>query len=147
MVRSLALAIPLFLLVPHSDDAIRKEKEKLQGVWKMEAVTINGVAVTDDVLKTSQLEIKGNVGTVTFNDGMLQWQFKLDPTLNPKTIDLKSLMGEDKDQVYPGIYTLEENRFVLCRTFSPGNGRPDGFSAEPDSLCVLVIYTREKAKE
>lgn len=150
MARLLAWVIPGFFLLPlaiQSDEPFRQEKEKLQGVWKLAALTINGMAISDDVLQTGQLEIKGNVGTVQVGDTMIKWQFKLDPLLKPKTIDLKSLMGDDKDEVYPGIYTLEGDRFVMCRPFAANNGRPDGFSADADSLCVLVIWERAKTQK
>jgi uncharacterized protein (TIGR03067 family) len=67
----------------------------------------------------------------------------IDPTKNPKTIDLLAIGGEGNGERYLGIYELGEKTRKLC--FAPaGKNRPTEFLSTAANEHILVTFEREK---
>lgn len=66
--------------------------------------------------------------------------FDLDPSSNPKTINLYPSDG----RVLQGIYTLEGDHFMMCDRGTEKGGRPTEFATRPDSGLVLIALQRVK---
>jgi uncharacterized protein (TIGR03067 family) len=133
----------------------RGDAAKLQGSWRVVAVEDSGVAVNQPFFKTRQYIFDGNKAIVRPRGGpvvasmvgaWVEWNFKtpsfkLDPTANPKTIDL---VLPDYSTMR-GIYDLDDDRLRICFSGHSGQAamtRPTGFSV-PGSGARLVILERE----
>lgn len=144
----LALLTSMTVLAAADDareEEIRKYHKQIAGTWQMVTLVANGNKSADeDVKKLTvmngpdgmwSLHSEGNVivsGTTT-----------VDPTQNPKAIDIKPATGQDQGKVYLGIYELKDNTRKLC--FSPaGTKRPTAFTSTPGDEWILVEFERVK---
>jgi uncharacterized protein (TIGR03067 family) len=66
----------------------------------------------------------------------------LDPTAEPKTIDVIPDGGQHRGEHIPGIYTLEGDVLTICMA-KPGQPRPKEFKAEKGSGWTLQSFHRE----
>jgi uncharacterized protein (TIGR03067 family) len=126
-------AVPLFLIVlisQVSGQEAKKELDQLQGEWTMLSREANGKASANTNWK---LTIKGDQWKVTRpNDDMAgvgpEVTIKLDPSKNPKELDLNDR---------PGIYKLEGDTLTFCRPNGANAGRPKEFnSVGPNEIIV-----------
>jgi uncharacterized protein (TIGR03067 family) len=136
------LVFLLIAAVAPAQDA-KKELEKLQGEWTMVSLEENGMKVADETAKQYKLTVKENQWIVTRSgkEGFAKVTFKIDPTKDPKTIDLTYKTG-DKESVSQGIYKLAGDTLTLCRTDSKAE-RPKQFKIR-DKLDTLVVWKRVK---
>jgi uncharacterized protein (TIGR03067 family) len=129
------------------DEAIKKDRERIEGTWQITALEINGNKSKDEDVKkltvvngsdgTWSVRAEGkeiSIGTSTF-----------DPTQKPKTIDFTPTEGGGKGDQFLGIYELRKNVRKLC--FAPqGKDRPTEFSSTSDNQHILVTFERVKAE-
>src|SRR2546423_9086917 len=99
-----------------SDDDLKA----LQGKWQVVSSEFEGTPVTDRRRNTI-IVIEGDELYIT--DGFVQSKkekFKLDPSTNPKSIDIDP--GEKK--AGKGIYSVEKEALKLCLSTEVGGKRP-----------------------
>jgi uncharacterized protein (TIGR03067 family) len=139
------------------NDAIKKELEKLEGTWTIVSRETKATKTPDEDLKEMQLTIKGNQWTMTHSRGSDKATMKIDPTKDPKTIDLvfSSLgaMGSTfklpvgRKIVSRGIYKLEYKQgegyiLTLCRVDEQRATRPKKFKTT-ESSGLLFVFKRK----
>tara|TARA_R110002073_G_scaffold43606_13_gene121634 strand:+ start:5661 stop:6125 length:465 start_codon:yes stop_codon:yes gene_type:complete len=126
-----------------TDEAIKKERKKIEGKWQIVELVVNGnkskdedaakLTVVNDARGTWSLwsdDSKVTMGTSTF-----------DPTTKPKTIDFTPSEGDAKGNRFLGIYQLGKNARKLC--FAPsGKDRPTEFSSTAENQHILVTFKR-----
>ncbi|HYV39330.1 MAG TPA: TIGR03067 domain-containing protein [Gemmataceae bacterium] len=117
---------------------------KLQGVWDLTTVEIDGKALSMDDLKESRLVVKGDAYLFRFRDTHLDFKITLDSSQTPKTIDMLVVEGPEKGNLYKGIYVLEGDKYKICRHIQPGQERPTAFGTHGDSGLMMNVYKREK---
>jgi uncharacterized protein (TIGR03067 family) len=137
-------------------DAARADQQAIQGTWKAVAGDFQGQRVPDIVIDAVR-------PTVTFVDDKLTWKanpspeakdvfggflanfrpegvFHVDPTKNPKSIDMtvlgqnvKSPIGSPVPRVLLGIYNLDGDTFEMCIAIDPDHAeeRPTKFESVP----------------
>ena len=144
MKRLLLLAVPVVLLLAAEPaDEAKKELEKLQGEWVMAALEVDGKAVPEEKLQGTTLTIKGDKYTVSVKDSKHEVTIKLDPSQKLKHIDMLFPNGTDLPKVGKGIYKLDGDTFVLCRSQSTENDRPTEFGTWPNTGYFLVTWKRK----
>jgi uncharacterized protein (TIGR03067 family) len=129
-----------------SRDATKDDAAKLQGIWEIVSVEIEGKAVPMDDLKASRLIVEGKRYSFKLGKIDLEFTFRLNASETPKAIDLIVAEGADKGSVYRGIYTLEKDRYKICRTTNPGRDRPTAFATRPNSGTMMVVWRRAPAR-
>jgi uncharacterized protein (TIGR03067 family) len=120
----------------------KKELEKLQGKWVAKEFGRNGERI--DVREQKfELEIKGDKWIFT---GKEKGVFvALDPTTDPKCMDLKSIEEGRKGQVDEGIYRIEGETLTICLHQGSGKARPTSFETSPDRPdTILAVFERPK---
>lgn len=125
-------------------DAITEEIKKLQGTWKQIACEKDGVADSADELGWEpKSTFTDDTFVVTLADGriVIQGNFKLDPTREPKTIDWTDTFGEDAGKTFLAIYSLENDRLIFCAA-DEGQERPTEFRTRLGQ--VLRVCQRER---
>jgi uncharacterized protein (TIGR03067 family) len=128
------------------DEAVKKEKQKLQGTWVAESVVVKGKA--NEKLQGAKFNFSGDKVTMEFDGKKQEGTYAIDPTKSPKHIDLTFLRDGRKD-VDRGIYQIEGDTLKMCvrggyRKFDRDGKlveekvsvRPEKFDAE-DSLITL----------
>ena len=117
--------------------------DRLQGDWRIESSTWNGVE--DPEIAKSVVHFEGDKFIVVDRDGNRQQEtIKLRPDQNPKAIDCTSQGG---GQPAPGIYSLEDDVFRWCTAGGANKIRPTAFSSQPGSRQSLLVLRRTKNSE
>jgi uncharacterized protein (TIGR03067 family) len=129
------------------DEAIKKDRKRIQGTWKVTALEVNGNKAKDEDAKKITV-VNGSDGTWSVrSEGkeISKGTSTFDPTKKPKTIDFTPTEGGGKGDLFLGIYTLGKNTRKLC--FAPsGKDRPTKFASTPDNQHILIVFKREKAE-
>jgi len=119
------------------------ELEKLQGTWRAMAGEAEGSPWPQEATTNIVVSIKGNAYTVTSPDFTDHGEFSVDPSHQPKQMDVRPATGDDKGRTIAAIYELEGDRLRIC--YAHGESpRPTAFTAPADSGRILLTYTRQK---
>jgi RNA polymerase sigma factor (sigma-70 family) len=122
-------------------EADRKtDQERLQGSWAVVAAEVSGKKASAEELKeiALTLDFAGDKVLLTQGGGSEEAAFRLDPTKDPKEIDL--IVG--KTDVHRGIYRLEGDRLTLCESHPPQE-RPAAFASKAGAkFPMLLVFKR-----
>jgi uncharacterized protein (TIGR03067 family) len=126
-------------------EAVKQELQRFEGAWQIVSLTIDGnnsaeqdaagVAITFDGEGKLTAEADGNV--------VVRAKITVDPARKPKSIDLLTIEGENKDKVSMGIYEFDDNTHRVCYA-APTADRPTEFSSTPGSGHILAVFKRVK---
>jgi uncharacterized protein (TIGR03067 family) len=141
-----ACAVLLPGLAKEKGDQAKNEVKMLQGTW-------NFISVEQDGNKSLRRKKGEELQTISFQadkfevkrgDRVVQaGTGTVDPSRNPKTIDLNVTEGEGKGTVQLGIYELTRDTLKTCLD-PQGKKRPMEFQTTKDSGSFLVVLQRER---
>lgn len=151
LLRILAIAsvlASLSLLAAAEDEkqtAIKKDRKKIEGTWRVASLEVNGNKASEEDAKKITVVNKADGTWIVQVDGekVTQGTSEIDPTQKPKTIDFMATEGDNKGQIVLGIYELGDDTRKLCYA-QVGKDRPSEFSAPAGSDHTLVVFKREK---
>ena len=133
----------LFTANAQSNDS-SKDLEALQGTWRLVSGEIGGRKMTAEELKQAKLVFKGDRYTVRRGSSpTVTGTLKLNPTKNPKSIDIIDANGPYKGKTLLGIYTLRGNELTECFSL-PGGSRPAKFATEPGTSQFIHVWKHVK---
>lgn len=125
------------------NEAIKKDRQRIEGTWRIVELVVNGVSADAKQLTV----VNGSDGTWSLrSEGkeIGKGTSVIDPTMTPKQIDFTPTTGDAKDKLHLGIYELGEDVRKLC--FAPaGKDRPTELSSESGSGHILVKFERVKS--
>lgn len=125
------------------EEAAKKDLERLQGTYTIAAMEVDGKLVSEERLKGTTLTIKGDRYILKVKEQTFETVLRLNPTKDPKEVDMVFVDGANKDKVGKGIYKIEGDTFKLCRALQPERDRPAEFATWPDSGIFLVTWKRK----
>jgi RNA polymerase sigma-70 factor (ECF subfamily) len=129
-----------FLLTRSSDPPViadaRTEQQKLEGDWAVGDMIIDGVPMPPNVKLIQQMRFRGNHLDWPFDS-----DFTLDPTANPKRIDLACKFVPPPNNCILGIYEMVGDDMKICLS-APGQDRPTEFATAPNSMRTLFVVKR-----
>ncbi len=115
----------------------------LQGVWLIEAATLEGRDHIDD-FKGMKLTVTDDKYAIDFAENSDKGTIKLDVTKKPRQIDFTtSQKGPFKGRDLVGIYELKGDTVVVCINSEKGD-RPAKFEAPVKTKLMLLTFKREK---
>jgi len=129
------------------DEAIKKDRKRIEGTWRVVAVEVGGNKVTEvDVKKYTVVNAADGTWSLR-SDGkeVTRGTSTIDPAKTPRTLDFTATEGELKGNRYLGIYELGEKARKMCFA-PPGKERPTEFASPPGGDHILVTFEREKAR-
>jgi uncharacterized protein (TIGR03067 family) len=140
----LTVGIAAWLAAADKDDKAKEDKKNLQGAWKLMSFEVAGKGDDDTKDENRELLIEGDKITVK-NEGkdVEKNSFTLDPTKKPKSIDVITLTGEEKDKKRLGIYELDGDNLKICID-DKGETRPAEFKTKEKGNQILVVLKRVK---
>jgi uncharacterized protein (TIGR03067 family) len=118
------------------EEAARKDKERLQGVWNF----VSGK-------RQAELLVSGDHFTMRFRNGDLYvGRFTVDPTNKPRAMDL---VIEDGPEPYRGktsmaIYEFDGDHLIWCPSTPGGSQRMRAFPPDDDPEHLCIIFRRQK---
>jgi uncharacterized protein (TIGR03067 family) len=145
-----ARALTLVLLVPWSvasadDQAANQELERHQGTWTATSSIYDGQEAPEAIVRSITRTVeKDHVVWKRDGKSFAGTRIELDPSRDPRSIDVIPDGGKDRGERVLGIYKLEDDRLTICMA-APGQPRPKEFKAEKRSGYTLRTFTREKA--
>jgi RNA polymerase sigma-70 factor (ECF subfamily) len=121
----------------------KKELDKFQGQWVGVSREERGKKMPDKFAMQYKLTIQGNRWTVKDGDGSENdVAIQIDPSKNPKTIDLTFKVDKERTYTFLGIYKLEGDTLTVCLRAAP-RGRPKHFETTREGG-NLEVWKRAK---
>lgn len=142
--RHTLLLIPIvFLIAAEPTKDAKKDLVKLQGEWVMAGLEVDGKVVPEEKLQGTTLVIKGDKYMTIVKDTKREVTLTLDPSKDPKTIDMAFPDGTNAAKVGKGIYRIEGDTFIICRAQSTDGERPTQFGTWPNTGVFMVTWKRK----
>jgi len=137
------LAVLFAMQTPEVAELIRKDKERLQGTWKVIAAESKGEKVSAKDLGDLFLIFDGDTIQVQ-EDKKKQdrYSYRLTPDRKPKEIDFAYTKGPKKGRTDRAIYLFQGDRLTFCIQEDESQPRPKEFNTEPDTALFLVVMER-----
>jgi uncharacterized protein (TIGR03067 family) len=136
----------VFMKIPTHDDAkqkaIREEYIRFGGAWRFHSMEVEGQNVSEENTGASRLIIQGNRFFAKHGKQLTPGEFKIDPTVTPKTIDVTFTQGDGKGSTLKGIYELTDDTYKVALG-TDGQPRPNQLSSKPGSNNGYQILKRE----
>lgn len=133
--------------VDEKHEAVKQERMKFFGEWQVVALEIDGNQVKEEDVKKFKV-VNGADGTWNISiegEIKLQGTSEIDPSKEPKAVDLTVTEGETKGETMLGVYEFsdENNTRKVCFA-KPGDERPGEFAAPAGSGRMLATLKRIK---
>jgi uncharacterized protein (TIGR03067 family) len=128
-------------------EAIKIDRKRIEGTWRVVAIEINGDKVEDEVAKKITITIGADGSWNVDVDGnqAVQGTSTIDPIKTLKSIDFTPTTGDDKGKQSLGLYEVSDNELKFYVAPS-GQARPTEFSPTVGSQLILLTFERAKAK-
>jgi len=117
--------------------------DKLQGVWTVASLEVDGERMPADSLGNAQVVIERDRFKSVGMGATYEGRVEIDDTKKPKTFDLVFTSGPENGNRNPGIYKLDGDAWTLCLAMR-GDKRPRKFVSEPDTGIALETLERGK---
>jgi uncharacterized protein (TIGR03067 family) len=131
-----------------ANEPVSGDVKRLQGSWRFVALEANGEKKPAEETQGWKVIFKGDEMWVVKPEGTdPKLKFKLDPTKEPKTIDLIVQEGKDKGEVAPGIYAFSNGQLRLCiNIFGDRSFRPREFKTQERDGVGFATLEQVKAE-
>jgi len=126
-----------------SGQSAEEDVQKLQGVWEVAGGEVNGSAISESDMPSITLTIKDKSYHVDREGNIDRGSFSVDPSKQPKQMDISPNSGDDAGNKLLAIYEVGTDSFKVCYA-APGDDRPKAFATEPDSRRLVINYKRKK---
>jgi uncharacterized protein (TIGR03067 family) len=127
-----------------ADDA-KSDLKGIEGTWEVLQGVINGRPAPEDL---SKLKFSFNENTLTISGagrpGKHEYSFRIDPTKEPKALDISAADGPQKELSISCIYELNGDQLKLAMPNRETQARPTEFKSVPDSRIAVWVLKRAK---
>ena len=134
----------LVLVQPANDEKAKKDLDAMQGTWVMHALEINGKDVPPQQTQDTNLTIrKDDYKTTVKGKDQRGLRIKLDPSKDPKAMDMIQTQPDGSEKVIKGIYTIEKDLLKICRGLTSEQERPNQFATWPGTSYFVVTWKKQ----
>ncbi len=136
--------LSLALAQPANEERAKKDLERMQGTWTMQALEVNGKDVGAKRIQDTFLIVKkDDYRTKVKDQEQPGFRLVLDPSKEPKAVDMIKAMPGGTEEVYKGIYIFENDTLKICRGLTAGKERPNQFATWPDTNAFVVTWKKQ----
>lgn len=121
----------------------RDDAKAIDGTWQVSTAELGGERFPDEVSRTIKLVVGDGKYTVTVGAQPDKGTVKLDPSTQPKSLDVQGTEGPNKGKTFLAIYEQSGDTLRICYDLS-GKARPADFKSTKGTQQFLVSYRREK---
>jgi uncharacterized protein (TIGR03067 family) len=125
------------------DAAVKKGLEEFRGTWTPVSMEMDGKFLSTQRLKNVRLTIDGEKFTFETGDDSHDGLYKLDPTKDPRELNIEVTRGDEKGKVYLVIYTFEDGKMIQCMHVD-NLRRPTEFTGKAGSKNLYEVWRRVK---
>ena len=128
------------------EEAIRADRARMAGEWRVVSIEANGNTNADSVVAgiTIVNRLDGKWSLLSNGNIIAEGKSTIDPTSSPKTIDLRGIRASVENARgthYRGIYEVHETTRRLC--FVPADKPlPESFDGGRETGQILVTFER-----
>jgi len=128
------------------EEAIRADRARMAGEWRVVSIEANGNTNADSVVAgiTVVNRLDGTWSLLSNGNMIAEGKSTIDPTSSPKTIDLRGIRASVENARgthYRGIYEVHETTRRLC--FVPADKPlPESFDGGRETGQILVTFER-----
>lgn len=142
--RKVTVVLAVCLLAGADEDAVRKEKKRLEGEWSMVSGEIDRQPLPPEYVKGARRIAKDGETTVLIGGRVfMKARYTVDPGKKPRTIDYTMTDGPTKGKTQLGIYELDGDTVKFCFA-APGKERPQDFTTKEGSGRTLSVWKRAR---
>jgi uncharacterized protein (TIGR03067 family) len=124
-------------------DAVKREKEKLQGAWTVTELREADKKAPDEKAHSLRIEFKGEAIMITIKDNVVvKGTFAVDPDKSPATMNI-NFEKDGKAITIPAIYELKGDDLKVCHTHGESTARPSVIESSGNT--VLITLKRKKS--
>jgi RNA polymerase sigma factor (sigma-70 family) len=136
-----AAVVPRALAAAADAAKVKAELKKLQGTWVPVSAEVGGVQ--QEAAGAEQLEFDGESFN-TWHGGHIEEKgtIRLEPSKDPKEIDLTVQEGKNEGKSHVAIYTWDGANVKFCMV-KEGHPRPTDFTTRPGDNRMLVVMQRQ----
>jgi uncharacterized protein (TIGR03067 family) len=117
------------------------DQGKLQGTWQVVSQEADGEQGPDEIARRLRYVFQGDRLLIEpAEPGIGAMSYQLDPTKEPRAIDLTFAEGPQDGKSLFGIYLLAGDDLKICL----GQKRPTTFATEPGSGLALIVLRRPR---
>jgi len=140
MIARLLTALALLGLVSRA-----AAQDDLKGTWVIQKAVQSGKTLDDAKARGAKLVITADRMTAYDPDNkeLYVMGYKANPSVTPKTIDMRILKGKDLDRTASGIYALEGDTLKLAYSLDESK-RPKELSSKEGDEVMLIEMKRAK---
>jgi uncharacterized protein (TIGR03067 family) len=140
-----AWLVPLMVLLAGDakENAVTKDLEQLQGVWSVVSMEMDGKPLSEERRKKTRLTIRGEKFTFDTGADSHEGLYKIDPSKDPKQLDIVITRGDEKGKVYLVIYKFDDGKMIQSMRLD-NKSRPSEFTGKAGTGTALEIWKREK---
>jgi uncharacterized protein (TIGR03067 family) len=115
--------------------------QKLQGVWQITSLEIDGNVLSAAALSGATIAIDGDKFTSLGMGAIYEGTLTLDAKATPKAFDMHFTSGPEKGNSNAGIYELDRDTWRICLN-TRGQKRPEKFAAPPGTGFAVEVLHR-----
>ena len=143
---ALMIVVAGLLIAADAKDDAKKELAKLQGVWQVTSMEVDGQKAGEDEVKQVTVVIKDDQYSLKQQDNAVnQGTLILDTSKKPMAVDIKPKEGDNSGEVMKGIIEVKGDTQKVCWA-RPDKMRPTKFESE-DGVTLVVLKKQAKTKE
>jgi uncharacterized protein (TIGR03067 family) len=124
-------------------ETVKAELKRFEGTWSYASFIVEGKPMTDEELKDFRLILSSDRFTITSSGDPVRGTYAVDPTRNPKTLDVTFGDGPDAGKTVKGIYELDGDSCKVCINLGD-QLRPTEFASKAGSGLALEQLKRVK---
>ncbi len=107
------------------------DDDLLRGLWQVKSASALGKHYALETTRDQVWAIADGTIHIRYNDGSQdEWTYKLDPTANPRAIDVQSKSGIHRDSPGGGIYEINGDTLRLAMYWGKPGQRPEAFEVK-----------------
>lgn len=137
------LTLLLALGADPAEDALQNDLKQLQGTWTVVSMEMDGKFLSEERRKKTKVTVDGEKFTFDTGDDSHEGLYKLDPSKDPKELNIVVTRGDEKGKTYLAIYKFENGRMIQGMRLD-NKERPKEFTGKAGTGCALEIWERQK---